>query len=237
MDTIKRRARIAGLWYFVASIFGVVALVIVPNKLIVDGDAGATAERLRTMEMILRVGMTCDLGSQVMFVGVVVALFRLFEHVDRRKAAWVVILGALLSVPVTFVAVLCEVAALYLAKGGPALTTFNSHQLDSLSYLFVRLHGAGIRFASIYWGLWLFPFGTLVVRSGFIPRWLGWLLFAAGVSYLADSATWLLAPQFLDAVGRVTAILRTCELPIIFWLLIWGARGPGMDAEIAPAGI
>ncbi|MGH7427466.1 MAG: DUF4386 domain-containing protein [Gemmatimonadales bacterium] len=53
-------------------------------------------------------------------------------------------------------------------------------QLDALAYLFVRQHEQGITVASIFWGLWLFPFGMLVIRSGFIPRVFGVLLMMAG---------------------------------------------------------
>jgi hypothetical protein len=236
-DTIKRRAHVAGLWYFTASVFGVIGLVVAPGKLIVEGDAAATAAHIRTMESWLRIGMGSDLLSQAMFIYCVASLYRLFEHVDRHQARMMFILGALVSVPITYVATLNYMPALYLAKGGTYFGAFDQHQLDALSYLFIRIHGGGIRIASIFWGLWLFPFGRLVIESGFIPRWLGWLLFAAGVSYVADTAAWVLAPQWMDAVGRATEILRSCELPIIFWLVIWGARGPGVSEPIAPGAV
>ena len=77
---------------------------------------------------------------------------------------------------------------------------------------------------AIFWGLWLFPFGMLVVRSGFIPRVLGVLLMIAGVAYLASSFTSLLLPRYAQLVGQFAMVLYFGELPIMFWLLIWGAR-------------
>ena len=226
MDSIKRRAHVAGLWYFVASVFGVVGLIVAPGKLIVDGDPLATAQHFRTMEPWVRIGLASDLVSQAMFVWVVVSLHRLFEHVDRHQARMLLILGVLVSLPITYLATLNSLPALWLAQGGARFAGFAQPQLDALAYLFVRLRGGGLHVASIFWGLWLFPFGVLVIRSGFIPRWLGWLLFVAGASYLADAAAWALAPQLQDAVSRVTSIARSGELPIIFWLLIFGAWGP-----------
>ena len=73
-------------------------------------------------------------------------------------------------------------------------------------------------------GLWLFPFGICVIRSGFIPRFLGVLLMVAGCGYIGSSLSELVFPQYADAVERVTRILSAAELPIIFWLLIWGAK-------------
>ena len=105
-----------------------------------------------------------------------------------------VILGTLLSLPIAFVNTLNEVAALILAKGATWLFVFEPRQLDALSYFFLRLHGKGIAVASIFSGLWLFPFGLLVIRSGFIPRVLGYLMMFAGVAYVAGAATSLVLP-------------------------------------------
>ena len=126
-----------------------------------------------------------------------------------------------------------EIAALYVANRD-FLAPFEPRQLDGLAYLSLRMHSAGIEVVSIFWGLWLFPFGILVIRSGFIPRWLGWSLFAAGLSYTVDATHWVLAPGAWPVLGQITDALRFGELPIIFWLLIWGARGPEVNDPIAP---
>ncbi len=105
-------------------------------------------------------------------------------------------------------------------------------QRDALAYLFVRLHEQGLIVASIFWGLWLFPLGMLVLRSGFIPRILGVLLMLAGIAYLASSSTSLVLPQYADTVGQVVMVLYFGELPFIVWLLIWGVR---LRPSTAPA--
>lgn len=234
MDTIKRRAHSAGWWYFAASLVGVVGLVVVPGRLIVDGDATATAARLRASETLLRLGMASDLASGAMWVMVVYSLYRLFEHVDRHQARLLLVLGALVSVPIMFANVVNDVAALTLAKGGGFLAPFDARQLDALAYLFVRQRSAGIEVVSVFWGLWLFPFGRLVIRCGFIPRVLGWLLLLAGVAWVMDATAWVLLPRYADAVGNVAAILRKGEVLIILWLMIWGARGP-LARTVLPA--
>src|SRR5262249_6290882 len=139
-------------------------------------------------------------------------------------ARQMLILGAVIEVPVMFLTTLNEIAALILTSGADFLSAFAKPQLDALAYLLVRLHGQSINIASIFWGLWLFPFGMLVRRCGFIPALLGTLLFITGASYLVEAFTEILAPQYSDAVGSVARICGMFELPIIFWLLIWGAR-------------
>jgi len=235
LDTIQWRARKAGWWYLAALLVGVVGLVVVPSRLVVDGDAAATAAHIRAAEPLWRIGIASNLASAAMWVIVVFSLYRLFESVDRPQARLLLILGAIVSVPIMFLNVVYDVAALTFAKGGGFLAPFAPPQLDALAYLCVRMHGAGISVVSLFWGLWLFPFGVLVIRSGFIPRVPGWLLLLAGAAWVMDAATWLVLPQYADAVGNVAAILRKGELLIILWLAIWGARGPLAKTVPAPA--
>ena len=87
--------------------------------------------------------------------------------------------------------------------------------------------------ASIFWGLWLFPFAMLVIRSGFIPRVLGVLMMVAGAAYLASSFATLVVPRYAPLVSQIASPLYLAELPIIFWLVIWGARPQSTDALAA----
>jgi Domain of unknown function (DUF4386) len=223
MNAIKKQARIAGLLYLSASIFAPFALIYVPGKLVVLGDAAATADHIRTSETLLRLGVGCDLIGSIIFIFVVLALYRLFKPVSEGHAIAMATL-LLISMPISFVSVVNELGALTAVKGGNVLTGFDQHQLDTLAYLIFRLRNQGILIAQVFWGLWLFPFGILVIRSGFIPRFIGYLLFAAGCGYVADSFTGLVIPAYRDLVNPVAGILEFAELSIIVWLLIWGAK-------------
>jgi hypothetical protein len=222
--TTKQQARFAGLLYLLLALSAPIGLVYVPAKLIVLGDAAATADRLRASEGLARLGIATELGHQVVCIFLVLALYELFKAVDEGLSRQVVILGALVSVPILFVNVLNDVAALILASRADFLSVFARPQLDALAYLFVRLHGLGITVGSVFWGLWLVPFGTLVIRSGFIPRFLGFLLFAAAGGYLASSFATLVMPDLEASVAKVAMPLEMGELPIVVWLLVWGAK-------------
>jgi hypothetical protein len=219
----RKRARIAGLLYLLASIPAFFAWVYVPNKLIVTGDATATANRVRASEILLRLSIGSELIGLIVFIFVVLALYQLFKPVSEKHALAMAIL-LLISLPISFLAVVNEIAALIVVGGPSFLSAFSQPQLDSLAYLFFRLHSQGLVVAQIFWGLWLFPFGILVIRSGFIPRFLGYLLFIAGVGYIANSFAALLLPAQRHLVAQFADIFQVAELPIIFWLLIWGAK-------------
>jgi hypothetical protein len=228
MNSIKKQARVAGLLYLLASIPAPFALIYVPNTLIVPGDATATANHVRAYEILFRLGIVSELFGFIMFIFVVLALYRLFKPVNEKHALAMAIL-LLVSIPISLLNVLNDIAALVLVSGADFLSVFNRGQLDALAYLFVRLHGQGFVVAQIFWGLWLFPFGVLVIRSGFIPRFLGFLLFIAGFGNVASSFTSLLLPPYAHLVDQFASVLTAAELPIIFWLLIWGAKDQLMD--------
>src|SRR6266576_2467549 len=230
MKSIKRQARFAGLLYLLASIVGALGLIYVPGRLIVPRDATATADRVRASETLLRLGIASELIGFIIFIFVVLALYRLFKGVNEKHALAMAIL-LLVSIPISLLNVLNDIAALILVSGADFLSVFDKGQLDALAYLFLRLHGQGFVVAQIVWGLWLFPFGILVIRSGFIPRFLGYLLFIAGSGYLASSFTSLILPAYRQLVDQFTMVLTAGELPIIFWLLIWGAKDQSLDGH------
>jgi hypothetical protein len=230
VKSTQQKARSAGFLYLLLGLTAPIGLLYVPGRLIVFGDAAATADNLRSSGWLLRIGMASELVHQVIVIFLVLALYRLFKEVDETLAVQTVILGALVSVPIMFVNVLNEIAALVLVGGADFLAVFDRPQLDALAYLFLRLHGQGITVTSIFWGLWLFPFGMLVIRSGFIPRVFGVLLMIAGSAYLASAFATLVVPRFAPLVGTIAGPLEIAEVPIIFWLVIWGAKPPKTDA-------
>ena len=223
MNSIKKQARLAGLLYFLASLPAPFGLIYVPTKLIVLNDPTATANNIRASESLLRLGIGCELLGSIMFILVVVALYRLFKPVNETYALTMMIL-ILISIPISLLSVVNEVVALIVVNGANFLSVFDARQLDALAYILMRLHSRAILVAEIFWGLWLIPFGILVIQSRFIPRILGYLLFLAALGYLASSVTFLLLPSYGDFVDKFATKLTLCELPIILWLLIWGAK-------------
>jgi hypothetical protein len=130
-----------------------------------------------------------------------------------------------LSVPISFLNELNRIAALTLSNSAHFLLAVDQRQLDALVMAFLHLHGSGLLLAQIFWGLWLFPVGVLVYRSGFLPRILGVLLIPAGVGYVAASFTSLLFPAYGDFVFPIAGVLGGLgEGSTMLWLLIKGAK-------------
>lgn len=223
MNSTKKTARIAGLLYLVNGITGFFGIVYIPTRLIVSDDAVATANNILASERLFRLGIVSELICAAEYVFLLWALYRLLSCVNKTHASLMVILG-LVFIPIMCLNLLNEIAALTLVRGAGFLSVFDQHQLQAIAMLFLDLHRYGYLIGYIF-GLWLFPFGLLVFRSGFLPRFLGILLIAAGFGYLADCFTPLLAPSYADAVGRIASIpLMLGEPATILWLLIRGAK-------------
>jgi len=221
MQPTQRTARIAGFLYLLMAMLGPFCLMYVPSTLIVSGNAAATASNIRAHEMLFRLGIVSSLIAGIVFLLLALALYRLFEGVDKTQASLLVIL-VVVSATIGFLNERNQIGALMLLRGADFLSIFDKQQLEAFAMLFLRLHRQGITIDEIFWGLWLLPFGWLVMKSGFLPRILGAWLIVNGFAYLAISFTSLLWPQYGTLVYRFSLPVLLGELAIMFWLLIKG---------------
>ncbi|WHZ18142.1 MAG: hypothetical protein OJF55_000291 [Rhodanobacteraceae bacterium] len=222
--TLTRHARIAGALFLLLIVVAPIRLVLIPTTLFAPGDAGTTLANIAAHETLFRIGIFSDLLAGVLTLLVTLALHRLFADVDRRLATLVVILGGILPTAIYFFNVLNDAAVLLIARAPDFLSVFDKPQRDGLAMLFLKLHGQEIGAAMVFWGLWLLPLAGLVLRSGFLPRLLGWWLVLNALAYLAQSVTWSVLPQFDDVITRIAFPLQFGEVALMLWLLLFGAR-------------
>jgi hypothetical protein len=219
----KTRARIAGAIYLSMVVTGPFSLIYVPGKLIVKGKATATAANILAHETMFRLAILADLVGQVIFICLGIALYRLLRDVSRPWA-WLMVGFVLVSAAVCFVNALNDIAALILFRGTEFLSVFDKPQRDALGMLFIRLHSHGIFIAEMFWGLWLFPFGLLVFRSGFLPRFIGVWLIINCFAYVVMSITALFFPAYYGVLFNYFFPVLLGEIAIMLWLLIKGAK-------------
>jgi Domain of unknown function (DUF4386) len=229
MNSTKKAARLAGALYVLNGVTGFFSIMYVPSKLIVSGNATATRNNILAHEMLFRLGIFSELFCAAEFIFVAWALYRLLNGVNTTHASLMVILG-LVPLPIMFLNVLNEIAALALFRGADFLWVFDKPQRDALAMLFLDLHGQGFVLFEMLGGPFFIPLGLLVMRSGFLPRILGVLLIAVCFGYLADSLTTLLLPSYGAVVSRFAMILTAGELPMMLWLLIVGAKDQPLAA-------
>jgi hypothetical protein len=222
MRSLKKTARIAGLWYLGFTL-GPFYLLYVPSKTVVSDDAAATASHVLAHEMLFRWGMLAETLGAVIFIGLALALYRLFEGVDRHRSRQLLAL-VLLSSALGLTAVVFDAAALLVFRGGDPFAAFDTRTRETVGMLLIRMHGQAIGINQMFWGLWLLPFGWLVVHSNFLPRWLGYWLMLNGLAWVVLAVTWFLAPDYTAALFRYFQPVFMAELAAMLWLLVLGAK-------------
>jgi Domain of unknown function (DUF4386) len=193
------RARVAGVLY----------LSLIPLGLLGTLSSGPS-----------RLGIVSALLVQIVNIFVVLVLYQLLKPVNKNMARLMVIF-LLVGVPIAMLNELNQFAVLLLSRGADYLRVFTPGQLHALVLLFGNLHTYGINIAGLFWGLWLFPMGYLVFKSGFLPRILGILLMIGCVGYLIQSFAAFLLPNL-----EVNFALFTFWGEVLFplWLLIKGVN-------------
>jgi hypothetical protein len=216
----NKAARISGILYLSLVPFSVFGLKYVPSITMVPGDAAATANNIMASESLFRFGIVSALIVQVIHIFLVLFLYKLLKPVNKNHAVLMVIL-ALVGIPISMLSELNHFAALLLLSGADYLAVFTADHLQALVSLFLDLRLYGLVIAWIFWGLWLFPMGYLVFKSGYIPRILGVLLIIGGFGYLIDFATFVLLPNFDVRIGMTTGY---GEIILGLWLLVKGVN-------------
>lgn len=220
MNSINKTARMAGFLYLVIAVISAFGLIYVPAQLIVAGDAATTAHNIVASESLFRLGFMSNLITFTINVFVAVLLYQLLKPVNKNMAALMVIL-ILVGLGIGMLNELNQFVALLLLSGADYLTAFTTEQLQALASLFLDIYQHGFSIAHIFWGLWLFPLGYLVFKSGFLPKVIGILLLIAGVGYLVDFALFFLLPDITVKVSEFTFV---GEVVLLLWLLIKGVN-------------
>ncbi len=230
MNATKATARFAGILYLVMSILMVFGYMYVPATFIVPGDATATARKITEGALMYRMGILNALVGQILFIVVVLTLYQLFKEVDKKQARLMVALVCV-GVAAEIVNIANRMAPLVFLSGADFLSVFTKPQLDALALGFIQVGNKLGQLLTAIWGLWLFPFGILTIRSGFFPKILGFLLFASGFAYTVTCLASLVFPAHRHVVSQIMTPLYFGELGIVIWLAVMGAQVPQAEAQ------
>lgn len=217
---IDRTARTTGLLYLGFFITGISGFLIVRGQLFVAGDPSGTLSNLVQHDSLARLGIALELGIVLAQTLTAVWFYRLFRAVDAIAAGALVLFGI-----VNAVAIMGSAAILATAldvAGDPSLAaTGRSAATVQLLYV-VSGHLWGV--AAIFFGLWLIPMGSLVIRSGWLPRRLGWVLIAGGVAYVVSAIVDSVFSN-ADLVSQLLTVPAAVgELWIMGYLIIVGVH-------------
>ncbi len=224
-------ARFGGVFYLIIIVAGLFGEVFVRGKLIVSGDATATAHNIMESQFLWRLSIAGDLVMHMCDVGLTMIFYVLLRPVNRNLA----LLAAIFNLVQT--TILCAnkltlLVALFFLGDADYLKAFEPRQLHALAYLSVKTHGYGFGVGLIFFGCMCLVLGHLISRSGYFPKVLGILMQIAGLCYLVNSFALLLSPTLANLLFPAILVPAFIgELSVCLWLLVKGVNVPKWEAR------
>lgn len=222
--SFRNTGRIAGLLYLVVVLTGIFSLGYVPSKLIVWDNASTTFNNIVQSEFLFRTGLVSGLICYTFFLFLPFVFYKLLKSVNQTYAIYMVVL-AVVSVPISFINMQNKFAV---------LSIISSHKQEIEQVMFyLNQYDYGNLIVQIFWGLWLFPLGYLIFKSGIIPKFFGILLMLGCLGYLINFFGNALFPNYselgISSYVRLPASLG--EIGTCLWLLIMGAKNKTISVD------
>ncbi|MFG1736945.1 DUF4386 domain-containing protein [Micromonospora chalcea] len=224
MHQLIRTARVTGLFYLGLAVTGALGFLTVRPMIFDADDAGGTLANLMAHESLARVGIALELLVVLAQALTAVWFHRLFRTVDSTAAGSIAAFGLVNAVAILGSAAVLA-TALGVATGGPG-------DADTVQLLYL-VSGNLWEVGGLFFGLWLVPMGWCVLRSGWLPRPLGWVLVAGGVGYVLMTFVAYLAPGAGVAGDLLVVPATVGEVWILGYLIIFGVRRRALEGNEA----
>jgi hypothetical protein len=225
-------ARIGGILYLMIIIAGALGEIFVRGSLIVSGDVVSTANNIMSSQSLWRIGIASDIIMHVFDIPIMLVLYILLKPVNKNLALLAMLFN-LIQTAVLVANKLILLMPLFLLGNADYLKAFEPSQLYALTYLFVKVHEYGFSIGLIFFGFVCLIQGYLLFRSGYFPRTLGVLMTIAGLSYLTNSFTLILAPAYSETIFPVLVLALIGELSLCLWLIVKGVNVPKWEKRVA----
>lgn len=224
--SVQRYAKTAGVLFLLSMFAGFFGEIYAPSRIIVSGDAAATAANLTTHETLFRAGFAAYLIEAICDVALALLFYVLLRPVQKHLALLAAFFG-LISTALYAVAELFYFAAWIVIGGAGGLSSFSPEQLQALALLSLKLFGYGGGLFMALYGIASMIRGYLIFRSGYLPKFLGVLLAVAGAGFILKNFTLVLTPAFASNLFLLPMFVAGVALT--GWFLVKGvdvARWP-----------
>jgi hypothetical protein len=234
MTSKKRTARLAGWFWLLTAATGGFALVYARPKLIVFSNASVTIANLVTYEGLFRAAITSSIFSAIFSFFFGIAIYRLFSEV--RKTLSITFLSAVLvSAALSVGNALIQLGALVSIGDADYLKALQPEQVKALTMIFLRMNNYGLGLAEVFTGIYLFTLGLLILKTEYVPRFLGVLLMIGACAFPVNTFAKILAPHFFPGMTQVTMLMNALGSPLtMLWLLIKGVKDDALTKSAHP---
>jgi len=230
------KARIAGVLYLIIFVTAAFAEIFVRGRLVVRGDAAATATNILAHESLYRLGGVADLINLACDTALALLFYELLKPVSRSFSLLAAFFR-LMHVAIMAVITLNHFAPLVLLRGAHA-AAFTEDQLQALALVSLRLHAQGYNICLVFFGFSCLLLGYLIFRSTFLPRIVGVWMGLGGLAYVTNSFARFLSPQLATYLSSYILVFAGLgELSLMLWLLVVGVNVQRWNEQASSAAI
>jgi hypothetical protein len=213
------KARIIGVIYLLTLVTGLFAQGFVSERLVVDGNAAATAANILAQRNLFEWGFTAYLVEMTSQIAMTALFYDLLKPAGETVSLVAAFLG-LGGCVIKTVSRLFYIAPLFVLGGAGYLKVFGREQLEALALLFLKVNDRGAGIALAFFGFYAILTGYLIIKSTYLPRILGIVSVIAGAGWL----TFLYPPLGYRLFFYIAPFGLLGALGLIVWLLVFGVN-------------
>lgn len=212
----KTVARVAGVLMLTVICGGIFAQAFVSDNLIVRGNAAATANNILTNQGWIRAAFSVylvEMAAQILYSALIYKLLKPAGPTVALAAAFIDLSGSIIK---TFSRVFFLLPLTIL--GSPWMSSFNADQVQAIALLALETNRQGPWIALAFFGLSGLLNGYLILRSTFLPRWLGAISLVSGLGWM----TYFYPPLGSQLFMFIVLIALIGSAAKIFWFVVFG---------------
>jgi hypothetical protein len=228
----RAKARVAGVFEALEGTASASGQVFILGRLVVQGDAAATAHNILANEFLFRLGFLFSVGGVAFHLAWGLLIYQLLKPVNRTVssvAAFMVIITSAMQA----VTALLYLGPLVVLQGGQSVSGLSTAEAQALAFVLIRLNGAAFNVDLAFFGFWCMLTGYLIWRSRFLPRLLGALLALDGFGW----ALYVWPPLATFLFPAIAVVSAFAELPMQLWLIVMGVNNKRWAEQALEAGM
>jgi hypothetical protein len=227
----RLKARMAGAFQLLEALTAGFGQVIVLDRLVVAGNAAATAANILGHERLFWLGFASSLIGVAFHITWALLIYVLLKPVNRSLSLLAAFF-VLVSCAMQALTSLLYLAPLLILQGGSSLSAFTAEQLQALALMFLKLNQSAYNIDLVFFGLWCVLTGYLIFRSTFLPRILGVLLAISGLGWVTYLYPPLAYHLFMPYIAVASAL---GEIPLELWLIVMGVNAQRWKEQASAA--